>query len=158
MADLIHFSKDPLLTVDDTPQTKRSIESRDKPDGLWVSVEDGCGWSDFCRSEQWGSCNFANKIQLAEDANLLWIRNDRELLEFNDKWVLHKEYPRNNGIRWPDLAIKYDGIFIVPYSWDLRLDNRLPWYYGWDCSSGCIWHARAIKDIQTSPYSFQEAA
>ena len=39
------------------------------------------------------------------------------------------------------------GIIISPYQWDCRLALESGWYYGWDCSSGCIWDISCIQDF-----------
>jgi hypothetical protein len=63
-------------------------------------------------------------------------------------------------IDWPKVSERYDGVVIAPYVWSLRMGDyemiegrmrKTPdsaisdWYYPWDCASGCIWKASAIK-------------
>lgn len=36
----------------------------------------------------------------------------------------------------------------APYQWRRRNERGFSWYYGWDCASGCIWRASAIREIR----------
>jgi hypothetical protein len=49
-------------------------------------------------------------------------------------------------IDWLRVAQKSAGIIIAPYIWERRL--HLPWYYGWDCASGCVWDAAAVLSVK----------
>jgi hypothetical protein len=53
-----------------------------------------------------------------------------------------------NYINWRRVARKYHGIVIAPYLRELRFDEAVWWYYGWDCASGCIWNRKAIAGVE----------
>ena len=146
---LIHYSRGPLGEIRD-----RSREQRPgpKPRGLWVSVEDGWGWRDWCEAEEYGDISRARRyrIRLAADAEVLWLRGasdiDRFHAEYAERWEA-KFYLWE--IRWPEVAERWDGIIIAPYVWERRLGSEAStWYYPWDCSSGCIWKPRAIAGVE----------
>jgi hypothetical protein len=61
-------------------------------------------------------------------------------------------------IEWRKVAERFDGIIIAPYIWQRRLDLESSWYYSWDCASGCIWNASAVREIVPMYESLVEAA
>lgn len=124
-----------------------------KPNGLWVSVEEGGnGWAEYCRANDYGADRLAvvHDIVLAPDANLLTLTDPDGFDAFEKRYgtAFHRT-PRPDyvhAIRWAEVAASHQGIVIAPYLWCRRLDGGL-WYYGWDCASGCIWDASAISSI-----------
>lgn len=50
--------------------------------------------------------------------------------------------------QWEEISSQCDGIMIAPYQWDMRLHTLFFWYYGWDCSSGCIWNLDCIEEFK----------
>ena len=118
-----------------------------KPNGIWYGI--GTQWIDYVRLSMpnWEKKN-AFEIELNKQ-NILFITNDDELWEFNNKWgvktqdgsfVKYKTY-----IDWKGVSEQYDGIEISPFSDDGRSDYW--WYYPWDVASGCIWKMSAFKKI-----------
>lgn len=121
-----------------------------KPHGLWVTPEDEDNWEWWSRAEQFNIENLDNRfvLQLHQSAEILWIKDANQL----DKFA--KDYSKTPGIPgfrdlyaidWHKLAAEYQGVLIIPYIWQRRMDNL--WYYSWDCSSGCIWDPTAIESI-----------
>lgn len=167
MERLMHFSSKPVLSVYSVEQD-RSHEQwrRDKPRGLWVSVEgNGDGWSDWCTSEGYGLGGIPHVVGIAADARVLRLTSasciDRFTAEFGEdpSWGRPTYYhPRSYGIAWDKVASLYQGILIAPYCWERRLYDGSPWYYGWDCASGCIWDSVAIAEILPVPVPSEDAA
>lgn len=125
-----------------------------KPRGLWVSVDDD--WKRWCESEHFYLSNFTyeHEVILAPDANILYLKNAQEIRGFGVEFA-YKRSKLNKissagfiyDIDWVKVARRWQGIIIAPYSYEMRLSDHM-WYYGWDCASGCIWDAAAIKDIK----------
>lgn len=121
-----------------------------KPSGLWVTPDDEHNWEYWCRCEEFALEKLAHRfrIKLRDDAKIRFIQNSAQLLAFQEEY----SKPIHNGIgdlylmNWKKLAAKYQGLLIIPYIWERRLDTM--WYYTWDCSSGCIWDPAAIESIE----------
>lgn len=149
---LLHYSDDPIVVAYAVPQE----DLRSKPRGLWVSVEGADDWRSWCEAEGYGNPaeQYCYQVTLKPAAKVLRLKTTAEILGFAKKYNADPYFGRiptmmsGYGVDWPAVAEKYDGIIIAPYNWNLRLDNRTHWYYGWDCASGCIWNApAAIKSI-----------
>lgn len=147
---LKHYSKYPL------EQPIKSCDQKDinkhsfKPEGFWVSVENfENGWREWCIGEEWNleglSC--AHDITLHPEANILWLRSLKDIDEFAYKYKIPKCNPNLMEIVWSEVAKLYQGIIIAPYIHDSDYRWRYMFYSSWDCSSGCIWDASAIKEI-----------
>lgn len=144
-----HYSNKPVPAL---KSVKQLPDPDMKPQGFWVSVEDGDGWETWCRGEDFGldRLSHVHEIEFADDANILVIPTVWELDQFHDEYrdLLHTKASDFRAIKWAQVADEYHGIIIAPYQWARRLDGPARWYYGWDCSSGCIWNADAIADIK----------
>lgn len=150
--ELTHYSAERVKRVYSSEQnTGPSF----KPHGLWVSVdEDGDGWADWCRGEDFRleSLRYVHNVNLWRDANILHLRSGIDLDDFTN--IYAESFGGGDAlyaplyICWDRVAEEYDGILISPYQWSRRLDDRAPWYYSWDCASGCIWQANAVSSIQ----------
>jgi hypothetical protein len=129
-----------------------------KPRGLWYGIDDA--WLSWCESEQpnWIGKSFW-KLDVDESKMLLLSPGDLE--GFTKEYLTApswagmrpKEYAllkklssATDWIDWPRVAKRYSGIEIKPYSWKHRMS--LMWYYGWDCASGCIWRADALRGFE----------
>lgn len=134
-----------------------------KPSGFWVSVDGKDDWLEWCKAEGYLPHNLAvrNIVTLSDTANILTISTDAEFDAFSVKYLIEPEellaskMPAQMRARWqsPDwsrIATEYHGIIIAPYFWSRRLGDQM-WYYIWDCASGCIWDASAIKSIEVDP-------
>lgn len=119
-----------------------------KPKGLWVTVPGEYDWPSFCRNEGFrlDLLKHEHDVQLAPDARVLHLSTPDDLRRFTDDYACDKEGPRMY-ISWDYVMDEYQGIVISPYQWSMRLDSDVFWYYGWDCSSGCIWDFSAIQEI-----------
>ena len=148
---LIHYSPSRLKQPKAVPQP---TEPFFKPRGLWLSVEDGEGWWEWCDGEAWGTDRFGHEavITLADDANVLRLCSPTDIYRFTEEYLRQPDwrpqYALTHYIDWRAVAEKHDGIIIAPYQFVCRLNDRCGWYYAWDCSSGCIWEPRAIASIE----------
>ncbi|HET7909679.1 MAG TPA: hypothetical protein VFL19_03135 [Nitrospira sp.] len=154
---LSHFSPTRITSV-------RSVEQSPLPDmkprGLWVSVDGKDDWPSWCKSERFGPIGAGRHVfRYRVDVDLsrvLHLDTAAAVMRFNDEYVREKLAGKFPGlpespfklsiwIDWSAVAAKYAGIIIAPYQWARRLE--LMWYYGWDCASGCIWDAAAVRSI-----------
>ena len=152
---LVHFSAEPLTTIKSTPFNPDVKGFRRwKPQGLWVSVEeptnpDWLGWSNWCRSENFRLERLAHatRIFLKQDSRVLIIPQDMDINTFSNTFRKTDIPFRDEiySIDWERVQQTYQAIIISPYDWTARHD--LMWYYPWDCASGCIWDATAIKPV-----------
>ena len=152
-APLVHYSDTPVAAVYSVAEQPVFF----KPHGLWLSVEDGHGWADWCKGEEYTLGKIAHAVTLAPGANVLRLANADELRAFDSEFgtspmfVLPGEAIRTQeihmAVEWARVAERWQGVIIAPYIWSLRLDLLVSWYYPWDCSSGCIWDAAAIASI-----------
>lgn len=149
--ELIHYSAKPLLHIKSVEQFAEP--SPYKPRGLWLSVEDGFGWKQWCERErfQLGNLKVVTKIRLLESAPVLKISTPSELDAFHKEFAIVNQsttagYER---VDWKSVAKEWSGIIIAPYIHKRRLE--LSWYYGWDCSSGCIWDSSTIQPSFKKP-------
>ncbi len=139
---LIHYSAVPLTAVHSAEQTSGFSS---KPQGLWVSVEGPDDWKAWCEAESFSPERLAyeHDIELAEGANILRISTAREIDDFTSLYRLGAY-----SADWTAVAQCYDGILIAPYIWERRMSSHCDWYHLWDCASGCIWNAHAVKGIR----------
>ena len=150
--NLSHFShKDkPVESIQSVNQTGRRY---DKPDGFWVSVDGEQDWLEWNRSEEFYDLDRAYdryRVELAPDAHILHLSEPEHLVEFVEEYGMESRagsfLSRDHRMDWDRLAYEYQGIIIAPYQWEHRLN--LSFYYGWDCASGAIWDASAIKAVR----------
>lgn len=156
----IHYNTE-LLRRGHVHGTTKLQKPDHKPKGLWYSVEwdgeDSYGWKDWCTAEDFEleHLEVATKLDL-DLTHVLQLHTPEEILEFHERFTvnLYPDVPQlagsgvGQGIDWPRVATLYKAIEIAPYCWQLRLDSRTFWYYGWDCASGCIWDPTIIKGLE----------
>ncbi len=148
--EYIHYS---AIEITEVRSVDQKGELDMKPEGLWFSVEDGHGWAEWCRSEEWGMDKlcYEHKIKFKEDAHILHIKNEDDLDAFTKLYQDWPEFDKDRKmsmfIDWDLVAKSYQGIIIAPYQWGRRLHIYSSWYYGWDCSSGCVWDADAVESL-----------
>ena len=161
--ELIHYTKEPFTLAPREYQQRH--DDFMKPNGLWFSIEnkeeDYYGWKEWCEDSEFRleALEYKYLIQLADNAHILELTNLVDMFRFNKEYSIPENitWDRSNKllyeptaykIKWNEIRAKYQGIFIYPYHYELRLRNDFTWYYGWDCSSGCIWDLNAIKEIK----------
>jgi len=146
--ELYHFTKLEEFYLRSRAQKK---EPDMKPKGFWVSDESEFGWSDWCEREGFRlGIHHMHKVTLAENANILHIKNVKEITDFNEAYSkpLYPDAKYAIAIDWLQVSKIYQGIIITPYLHEVRLEPKFMWYYGWDCASGCIWNKKAIKELK----------
>ncbi len=137
-----------------------------KPQGLWFSVEDyedDQNWKTWCESEEFRlenlKCKY--KVKVKNTAKIIHLLTPKQIIDFGIKYIGNDQSDFNKHclksgltphlytylILWKEVMKDYDGIIIAPYQWSCRLLPETTWYYGWDCSSGCIWNMNAIEEI-----------
>jgi hypothetical protein len=156
---LIHYCAEPFQ-LEPRPYNQFDLVRQAKPNGLWVSVEstesggDNFNWREWCKAERFHLQNLecAYEIELREDANILHLKTRDEIFEFTNKYrAFSKNFDGQNDtyqINWQKVKKLHQGIIIAPYQWKCRLALESCWYYGWDCSSGCIWDLTCIKEFK----------
>lgn len=160
----IHYGQEPLTQIAEMgdADVRQNLLQGYKPVGLWFSVEGhGDGWKEFVEGSGYHARDrkfFRNATEIIfhPDAKILRLRTAKDLDKFTAKW----RYLTRTliGIDWPWVADSYDGIVIAPYCHARRFfaAGHL-WYYPWDCSSGCVWRARAVESLRPAP-EFRVAA
>lgn len=133
------------------------LSSYQKPHGFWITDDSDDCWRSWCLSNRFAlDClTHRHEIDLDEDRTLI-LRNSFDVRIFARKYQTIKRWGPDHEpekwtdicINWPIVAAEFVGIIITPYQWGLRLEPGFEWYYGWDCASGCIWDASAIKDVR----------
>ena len=174
---IIHYSRDPIDNLDKSYDYQNTHTERTmwaKPSGLWVSIEDGYGWMDWCQENQFRieQLTYQYQIELDWNSNIMKLETSDDIMNFTQEYwwnpsewmrsmqlsgrdnIPKKSYPPcdkfedyRGAIRWDLVKERYQGIIIAPYQWDCRLKLQTTWYYGWDCSSGCIWDISSIKNF-----------
>lgn len=142
-----------LASYTDREQEKPDIygfrSSSEKPRGCWITDESDTCWKTWCQDAGFGLERLTHKHQVVlDESNILILRYSSDILAFTRKFGQRIVWGpiEHVAIAWEKVAEQYDGIIITPYQWCLRLEQE--WYYGWDCASGCIWRASAIKEIR----------
>lgn len=152
---LLHYSHKETLFEKYRKYDQSEVDYHCKPNGLWVSVEGNCDWNEWCKSEKYGlyRLRFRYEINLKPDANILYLKTPGEIFYFSKKYAKRfRPFPGDGSLDtheldWFQIKETYQGIIIDPYQWDCRLSMESSWYYGWDCSSGCIWDLDCIESF-----------
>jgi hypothetical protein len=154
---LIHYSSELIESLEPRYYDQNLRKWQAKPNGLWLSVEDenvGYNWKEWCESEKFRlEClEFSYEIKLKENANVIHLKTSEDIFKFT------KEHPLKTRdwdaewdtyqLDWNKIREKYQGIIISPYQWKCRLALESSWYYGWDCTSGCIWDLNCIEEFR----------
>lgn len=149
---LIHYSKTPLLKVESRKHREHGGGAYKTP-GLWISVEGEDDWLAWCRGEGWRLDGFthATEIVLIPDAKVKRISGERELKDFTAEFSTAEQNKWLRKLDWIAIRKRWHGLIIAPYCWECRLAENTFWYYSWDCASGVIWNAKAIKELRQLP-------
>jgi len=154
--NLAHYSAKPITALRPYPRETWGGRDRrpvgDKPLGLWLS-DDACSpnWKSWCEGEEWGLDGLKHRhaVTLSSTSNVLILSGTDAILAFHHRFQapISNTMPDYLMIDWGRVCAEWQGIIITPYVWELRLDRRCRWYYGWDCASGCIWDIDAIESL-----------
>lgn len=142
---LSHFGRRPL---EFNAGRKYHPVNNFKPLGLWLSDEKDHGWAAWCRGEDWNLDGLKHESKFICDTSRWAVLDSAfKIVEFTEKYHLVK-YGFYSEIDWRRVEKKFAGILISPYQWSLRMDDRVHWYYGWDCASGCVWDLTTVERIE----------
>jgi hypothetical protein len=155
---LIHYTDKPF-NLEPRKYDHADVYWKNKPRGLWVSVEGEYDWKWWCEAEEFALEDLvvSYEVKLKKDANILLLSIEEEILSLTTKYPFIKpqwdnlkdrRFYEGFEINWTKIAENYQGIIISPYIWPCRLDMRCNWYYGWDCASGCLWDLSCIEEFQ----------
>jgi hypothetical protein len=142
-----------------------------KPNGLWFDVDED--WKQWCEATQFRpeTFHYRHTVTILDSSRILFLRKARDIDAFTRKYARNlsgnirllqtagdndafaREYGRDlfdeirqqfsNYIMWAEVAGKYSGIIVAPYSRSRSLTYL--WYYGWNCASGCVWDTSVIR-------------
>lgn len=162
--ELFHYSACEIkeLRNDFHDKHREHIPIFSKPHGFWFSVEDyeeDENWKTWCEGERFRlEClKYRYSVGLRRNSDILLLGSPNKIIEFGRKYAgtdptdfggFLKDTTRPDyiyWIKWEQVMEDYDGIIIAPYQWSCRLASETTWYYGWDCSSGCIWNMDIIE-------------
>lgn len=129
-----------------------------KPIGLWYALNEE--WLDYLIETSrfgWVDIDAHYNIVLTNDANIYTLDNSTNLAKFektfgvfNPDWSVNEDETNIcKMIQWNKVhAFGYDGIEIRNYH-TLRQTHasRAYWLDGYDCSSGCVWNVKVIKEM-----------
>ncbi len=146
---LLHYSEKRLGTINSVYQYDHGEM---KPQGLWVSVEGDDDWLEWCTSNEYQPKRLkrCQEIRLKDDHNICILDSVLDIHQFADEYrtsipgIPESRILNGMHLKWSRVAEQYKGIIIAPYQWECRMDDKIFWYYSWDCASGCIWDASAI--------------
>lgn len=146
---LIHYSKKPLLRVKSVAHNDQEAGAY-KTCGLWFSVEGEDDWVNWCRDESWALDSFshATEIILQPNANVNHLSTARQIDDFTKRFSIKDQPEWDRRIDWNEIRKNWRGLIIAPYCYARRLTPHTSWYYGWDCASGVIWDAAAVKELR----------
>jgi hypothetical protein len=142
-----------------------------KPNGLWFDVNGS--WKRWCEAVQFcpEALRFRHTLSILDTSKILFLKNAKDIDIFTKRYGhdfsdhikpvqtseelnafagqygtdLFKEIMGQftNYIMWGEVAEEYSGIIIAPYS-RARSQTYL-WYYGWNCSGGCVWDTEIVE-------------
>ena len=144
--DRVFYSPTPFNSFRNEKQD-RGYTQYEKPKGLWYSC--GKAWKQFAQTNNFRIHSYNHKYLLEVNlSRMCLIRNEKELLEFSEKYGELVNEGRRWAVDWSEVSRDCDGIEICPLpnlEWDKKMYYR--WFYDWDVASGCIWGNSAIKSI-----------
>ncbi len=144
---LTHYSDKPVPKMYNTYQLSTP---RDKPIGLWVSVDGEDYWKSWCESEDFNThrLSMPHRVELSPTANILHLKSPYEIRGFSAKYRHPSKHSFDlRAIEWSKVARDYQGIIIAPYQLECHYSDDIFWYCRWDCASGCIWNVDAVLSI-----------
>jgi hypothetical protein len=143
---LLHHYSDNKISEIITKGQSSEKKHYTRPIGLWVSVVGDDDW----KSLSIGDLRSQNQyeITLADEARILFLNGEEQLLEFTQAFGLKPSGEQRIAIDWVQVAIMYHGLIIAPYRAELTESDALFWWGAWGCASGCIWNKDAISEIK----------
>ncbi len=162
-----HWSAEPVTLQEMSyPQS-----GQPKPNGFWFDVNGG--WKRWCAIAEFRpeTFRYRHTVTIVDGSRILYLRNPTDIDAFTGAYGQNlsgriqflqspeemdsfaQSYGRDlfseiqkqfsNYIMWEDVAEKYSGIVIAPYS---RTRSQVYlWYYGWNCAGGCVWDTNILR-------------
>jgi len=155
-----HYAKEPVeldrSRVYELPDGTIGNYRHWKPQGLWYSVGKGVARSTLINTHrswrEWvdentgwhESLRYAHSVNI-ENAGIFYAMDKHDLIWIEEEYGVDNSPHGPLQIDWQRFAQRFDGIEI-----DFMPKEHLDrfWYYGWDCSSGVIWH---LDDVELGP-------
>lgn len=155
---LIHYTNE-KFSLDFRKYEQSELSWQAKPNGLWFSVEGPYDWKWWCEGENFDIENLtvSYEIKLKKNAKILYLETEAEIFDMTNQYPFLKSQWNNvEGRRlcatyeldWNKVKQSYQGIIIPQYHWECRMSQKSCWYYGWDCSSGCVWDLDCIEEFK----------
>lgn len=127
-----------------------------KPPGTWYAY--GNCWVDLLRDQwkqfglPWGlnrlyEYKYIYRIK-PDYRHILKIKNTRDMMQFTKRFghlASSRKWYEVDRINWWKASHFYTGIDI---RFRQKFADKVKWYEFWDCSSGVIWNANAIKAVK----------
>ena len=142
-----------------------------KPNGLWFDIDED--WKRWCESTDFSleKLRYRHTVTILDSSRILYLKTAKSIDAFTRKYGRNlsghikllqgakdidkfaHDYGRDlfgeiqkafsNYIMWGEVAGKYTGIIVSPYS---RSRSQIYlWYWGWNCASGCVWDTSVIR-------------
>ena len=154
-----HWSKKPIRNL----EARKYQQAWYRPNGIWFSVDNS--WIDWCSENHHGNSisDFAYELTFDETDIL-------KITELEDLKITHMRYNTPKGFDWTNIYLEYDG-FVIQNHKKIAEENeqsireneyinsprsanaKYSWFYGLDCSCGCIWNIEAIQTWRGTPFS-----
>jgi hypothetical protein len=142
-----------------------------KPNGFWFDVNGS--WKRWCEAARFRleGLNYRHTVTILDTSQVLFLGKAKDIEVFTRRYghnlsgkiqplqspeeidAFTRQYGSDlfgdilgqfsNYILWDEVAEKHSGIILKPY-FSKRSRNYL-WYYGWNCSGGCIWDTSIIR-------------
>lgn len=146
-----------------------------RPGGLWLSVEDGNGWREYCKVRYESALAYQEIfdthdpqadmpsadatldaqgwLDIVEHRHVVALSQDAHVLSIEsreDATRFWDKYFAQDQIDWKRVAKHWQGVFVAPFEREIGFDSarKMGWYLMWDCSSGCIWDLSAIQWLE----------
>lgn len=149
----LKYYNEPIRLSEIEDRSQPDASKYTKPRGCWITDDTENCWRSWCIGEQFQLEYLTHKHEVViDETSVLILRSPYELDAFTSEFAVERPWSWEGRkyvdrcIDWREVAKRYDGLVVTPYLWARRME--LDWYYGWDCASGCIWKAGAIKEIR----------
>ena len=162
-----HWASEPVILQEMSyPQS-----GQPKPNGFWFDVSGG--WKRWCEAAEFrlDTFRYRHSVTILDRSKLLFLRNADSIDAFTSEYgqnlsgriqffqnpeernafaqnygcdlfsEIQKQF--SNYIMWENVAEKYGGIIIAPYS--IERSRTYLWYYGWNCAGGCVWDTSILR-------------
>ena len=135
--DRVFYSPTPFNSFRNEKQD-RGYTQYEKPKGLWYSC--GKAWKQFAQTNNFRIHSYNHKYLLEVNlSRMCLIRNEKELLEFSEKYGELVNEGRRWAVDWSEVSRDCDGIEICPLpnlEWDKKTKLKLGKDYSFSQNKG----------------------